>query len=206
MGDRRHAVAAWRKQSSWVILKRGRAEPRPDRPIHHRRLCRHPRRVFPRGRDRRRGPILWAATGCDPDDPATWTRPVIRLGEFGQPPFARAVDNPVLHRPSTSWSARASWLPRRSLGTFPIRFPSDAEPGDDGWHIDVSFGCRDDAELFQLARQRPLEGQGAADAVPVLGRRRAMTRPTRIRVGSHRDVARQLAAAWRSRLKLLEID
>ena len=69
--------------------------------------------------------ILWAATGCNPDDPATWTKPVIRLGEFGQPPFASGGRQ---HRystaPSTSSSAKASWLPRGSLGTFPVRFPS----------------------------------------------------------------------------------
>ncbi|RCV59924.1 phytanoyl-CoA dioxygenase, partial [Marinitenerispora sediminis] len=25
---------------------------------------------------------LWQATGCDPDDPAAWTEPVIRRGGF----------------------------------------------------------------------------------------------------------------------------
>jgi hypothetical protein len=34
----------------------------------------------------------------------------------------------------------ATRLPRDSLGTFPVRFPSRDEPGDDGWHVDVSFG------------------------------------------------------------------
>ena len=24
--------------------------------------------------------ILWRDTGCDPDDPSTWTKPVVRLG------------------------------------------------------------------------------------------------------------------------------
>ena len=31
--------------------------------------------------------ILWRDTGCDPDDPSTWTRPVIRLGMYTQAPF-----------------------------------------------------------------------------------------------------------------------
>ena len=26
------------------------------------------------------------------------------------------------------------------MGTFPVRFPSAADPGDAGWHIDASFG------------------------------------------------------------------
>jgi hypothetical protein len=34
---------------------------------------------------------LWTATGCDPDDPATWTRPVIRLEHFASPPFRAAA-------------------------------------------------------------------------------------------------------------------
>ena len=33
--------------------------------------------------------ILWSATGCDPDDRKTWTRPVIRLGDLRKSRFAR---------------------------------------------------------------------------------------------------------------------
>ena len=42
--------------------------------------------------------ILWAATGCDPDDPTTWTRPVIRLDQFDQSPFREAANTAILHR------------------------------------------------------------------------------------------------------------
>ena len=31
--------------------------------------------------------ILWRDTGCDPEDRSTWTRPVIRLGDYAQEPF-----------------------------------------------------------------------------------------------------------------------
>ena len=41
--------------------------------------------------------ILWSATGCDPDNRETWTRPVIRLGDFAQEPFRQAVNTPALH-------------------------------------------------------------------------------------------------------------
>ena len=41
--------------------------------------------------------ILWNATGCSPDDPATWTQPVIRLGMFTQAPFIEAANTPRLH-------------------------------------------------------------------------------------------------------------
>lgn len=41
--------------------------------------------------------ILWRDTGCAPGDPATWTRPVVRLGMYGQPPFVEAANTPRLH-------------------------------------------------------------------------------------------------------------
>ncbi len=41
--------------------------------------------------------ILWQATGCDRNAPKTWTQPVIRLGQYGAPPFAEAANAPVLH-------------------------------------------------------------------------------------------------------------
>src|ERR1700712_3076698 len=41
--------------------------------------------------------ILWTRTGCNPDDPSTWTRPVIRLDYQGAPPFRAAANTPTLH-------------------------------------------------------------------------------------------------------------
>ena len=39
--------------------------------------------------------IMWRDLPCDPNDPATWKRPVIRLGHYGDAPFKRAVNNPA---------------------------------------------------------------------------------------------------------------
>jgi len=36
--------------------------------------------------------ILWRDLGCDPDDAATWTRPVVRLAQYAQAPFVRAAN------------------------------------------------------------------------------------------------------------------
>ncbi len=44
--------------------------------------------------------ILWQDTGCDPGDPATWTRPVIRLGMYAQPPFVAAAIRAALANPA----------------------------------------------------------------------------------------------------------
>lgn len=41
---------------------------------------------------------LWEATGCSPDDPSTWTKPVIRLGGFATPPFREAANTAVLRQ------------------------------------------------------------------------------------------------------------
>src|SRR3954468_20189049 len=83
--------------------------------------------------------ILWRDTGCDPDDPATWTRPVIRVDGHGEAPFRAAANGPRLTEAFDQLVGPGRWLPRQGLGTFPIRFPSAESPGDDGWHIDASF-------------------------------------------------------------------
>lgn len=41
--------------------------------------------------------LLWRETGCDPDDPSTWTKPVHWVSDMAQGPFAAAVNSPVLH-------------------------------------------------------------------------------------------------------------
>jgi hypothetical protein len=47
--------------------------------------------AFPRECANAAQAILWKATGCSPDDPATWTQPVIRLGMFTEAPFIEAT-------------------------------------------------------------------------------------------------------------------
>jgi len=96
--------------------------------------------AFPRELAHAARTTLWAATGCDPDDPATWTRPVIRLGMFTEPPFLAAANTPRLHAAFDQLVGPGRWRQPRAMGTFPVRFPSPADPGDAGWHIDVSFG------------------------------------------------------------------
>jgi hypothetical protein len=147
--------------------------------------------------------ILWTAAGCDPDDRSTWTRPVVRLDQFGQAPFRKAANSPKLHGAFDQLVGSGRWLSRDSLGTFPIRFPSADAPGDDGWHIDVSFGY-EHPDFMEWRANVNSKGRallmlflfsdvGADDA------------PTRIRVGSHIDVARQLAPAGQDGLTLQEL-
>jgi hypothetical protein len=83
--------------------------------------------------------ILWKDTGCDPADPSTWTKAVIRLGNYDQEPFRKAANMPALHEAFDQLMGKGKWLPRNSLGTFPVRFPSEESPSDTGWHGKASF-------------------------------------------------------------------
>lgn len=76
--------------------------------------------------------LLWQETGCSPDDPSTWTRPVIRIEGRGDAPFTAAITAPRLCAALDQLAGPARWVPRTGIGTFPIRFPHDAPPSDDG--------------------------------------------------------------------------
>lgn len=159
--------------------------------------------AFPRDLASECRALLWRDTGCDPDDPSTWTRPVIRLGLYGQPPFAAAANTPVLHAAFDSLVGPGRWLPCGMVGTVPVRFPSVEDPGDTGWHVDVSFGTEHpdfmEWRVNVASKGRALlmlflfSDVGEEDA------------PTRIRIGSHLDVARQLAPAGEEGCSLREL-
>jgi hypothetical protein len=138
--------------------------------------------------------ILWRETGCDPDDPSSWTKPVIRLGGYTDQPFRDAANTPALHAAYDALAGAGNWLRPGGLGTFPIRFPSAEAPGDDGWHVDVSFALPGDDPSDFMAWRANLASKGRALLMLFLfsdvGEDDA---PTRIRIGSHQDIARRLA-------------
>ena len=138
-------------------------------------------RAFPRALADAARAILWNATGCSPDDPTTWTQPVIRLGMFTQVPFIEAANTPRLHAAFDQLVGPGRWRRPAAMGTFPVRFPSAVDPGDAGWHIDVSFGT--DTPDF-LSWRANIHSRGRRLLMLFLfsdvGERDA---PTRIRVG-----------------------
>ena len=182
----------------------------PDDPHEHR----DPRATLPRRRLRphrgarsRASSRASAATccardlACDPDDASTWTRAggaarrATPTSRFAAPPTRRR-----LHAAFDALVGRGRWLPRPSLGTFPIRFPSDEEPGDAGWHADAGFYGDDGSMRLNLRSSgRALlmlflfSDVGDDDA------------PTRIEVGSHLDVPRLLAPAGEAGLTYIEV-
>ncbi len=164
--------------------------------------------AFPRDLAAECRTILWRDLGCSEGEPASWTKPVIRLGMYSQEPFARAANTPVLHRAFDRLVGPGRWSARNDLGTFPVRFPSPNDPGDAGWHIDVSFAPPEgggDASNF-LNWRANVNSKGRALLMLFLfsdvGEDDA---PTRIRVGSHLDVARMLAPAGEAGRSLLEL-
>jgi hypothetical protein len=163
-----------------------------------------PRKLADEGRA-----IMWRDLPCDEHDPATWTRPVIRLPGYGQEPFRIAATMSVLHSAYDQLVGRGRWRPRFGLGGFPVRFPHPDDPGDAGWHVDMGFpgdDC-DPNERHDFSAWR----------VNVTSRGRALLMlflfsdvgtndaPTRIRVGSHFEMARYLepaGEAGRARMNL----
>src|SRR6185503_17512220 len=84
--------------------------------------------AFPRGLTDDARAILWRATGWSPDDPATWTQPVIRLGMFTQAPFVEAANTPRLHAAFDQPVGPGRWRRPAAMGTFPVGFPSAVDP------------------------------------------------------------------------------
>jgi len=148
--------------------------------------------------------ILWQDIPADPHDPSTWTQPVVRLGEYFQEPFRQAASTPQLLEAYDQLAGVGNWLPRMSLGSFPIRFPSKEEPNDTGWHVDASFPGTEPGNYFEWrvnvhSRGRALlmlflfSDVGEWDA------------PTRIKVGSHQEVAKVLASYGDAGLSFMEL-
>jgi hypothetical protein len=151
----------------------------------------HVPEAFPRALADECRAFLWRETGLDPDEPAGWTQPVIRLDGYGTEPFLRAANTPGLHEAFDQLVGPGRWVPRDGLGTFPIRFPHPADPGDAGWHMEGSYTVEGEHGYCLNLRSRGrallmlflFSDIGPDDA------------PTKIKVGSHLDVPPFLQAA-----------
>lgn len=133
---------------------------------------------------------LWAMMGLSPDRPEGWTRPVVRLGFQTAPPFVAAANTPRLHRAYDQLAGPGRWLAPQGLGTIPVRFPVAGAPGDDGWHVDVSFGT-DHADFMEWRANVQSTGR-ALLMLFLLSDVGPQDAPTRIRKASHKVIARQL--------------
>lgn len=163
--------------------------------------------AFPKELAREARDILWEDlrkdAGCDPDDARTWTKPVIRLWDYAQAPFRQAANTRMLHKAFDQLVGAGRWQKRGSLGTFPVRFPSPDEPSDTGWHIDVSFGF--DQPDFMAWRANVVSKGRALLMLFLFSDVGENDAPTRLRLGSHIDVARLLAPAGDDGMTLREL-
>jgi hypothetical protein len=140
--------------------------------------------------------IIFRALGLSPDAPDQWNEPVLRIMAPPLPPFCEAADSPRLAAALDQLVGAGRWTMPGALGAIVARFPSTQKPWDDGWHIDASFPPPDDPQSQDYFQWR----------VSFHSRDRSMLMlflftdcgpddaPTRVRLGSHLPMARQLAS------------
>ncbi len=137
-----------------------------------------PREVADEGRA-----LLWRRIGLSPDDPSGWREPVVWTADLtGEGPFGSMVRSARLSGALDLLAGAGGWVPRGAIGNIPVRFPRLPPAGDCGWHIDANTALPDGAWGVSGRPETMLvllllSEVGADDA------------PTRIRVGSQRDVA-----------------
>ncbi|EKF23863.1 putative phytanoyl-CoA dioxygenase [Mycolicibacterium hassiacum DSM 44199] len=130
--------------------------------------------------------LLWRQLGLSPDDPGGWTAPVRWAADLtGAGPFGTLLRSPALAAALDRICGVGGWVPPGALGNIPVRFPVSPPADDRGWHVDANTPLPDGSwavtnrphTMLLLTLLSPV---GPDDA------------PTRIRVGSHHDVARAL--------------
>ncbi|WP_211295312.1 phytanoyl-CoA dioxygenase family protein [Neolewinella xylanilytica] len=147
--------------------------------------------------------LLWKATQLDRSDPASWTEPVIRIGELAQPPFIKAANSSVLVQCYEDLLGD-NWLPKTSLGSFPIRFPSTKASVDTGWHVDAGFPGDDSSDY--LSWRINVYSRGRALLMLFLfSDTTEQDAPTRLIPKSHLQVANFLAGRGETGRTFLEV-
>jgi hypothetical protein len=133
--------------------------------------------------------LLWRQLGLSAHARGEWSEPVKWASDMtGQGPFRELARSPVLAAALDRICGAGGWLPRGALGNIPVRFPVSPPNDDRGWHIDANTPLPDGS---WAVTRRPhtllvltlLSDVGIDDA------------PTRIRAGSHHDVAATLGDA-----------
>ncbi|WP_189412950.1 phytanoyl-CoA dioxygenase family protein, partial [Neogemmobacter tilapiae] len=132
---------------------------------------------------------LWREMRLSPDKPEGWIDPVRRLAWKSTAPFVAAGNTPMLHRAYDQLAGTGRWHRPTGLGSLVVRFPSVAATGDDGWHVDMSFG---DSPDFMEWRVNVKSSHRALLMLFLLSDVGPKDAPTRIRKGSHRIIAREL--------------
>lgn len=118
---------------------------------------------------------------------APWPEPV-RRGVVDGEPFRVAANAPRLLEAVGQLLDGEAWQPRPNLGLLVVRFPSDVDPGDAGWHIDASFEGPETDDLFSGYVNYESKGRGLL-LLCLLSDVGVDDAPTRILEGSHHAMA-----------------
>jgi Phytanoyl-CoA dioxygenase (PhyH) len=136
--------------------------------------------------------IIWSeleSRGVRRDDQSTWTAPVVRVRCPEGGPFVDAGTAPPLREACDQLLWPGRWWRREGVGgSIPVRFPSEEGPGDAGWHIDSGYTAPDGS-----TRTNVRAPGGGLLALFLFSDVDDDSAPTRLRRGSHQDVARVLA-------------
>lgn len=150
--------------------------------------------------------ILWRAAQVDPENPATWTQPVVRIPGLALPPFVAAANTPKLHAAVDALVGAGRWTPLQSLGGFVVRFPWPDDPGDTGWHIDVSFPPPGNPGAGYFDWRANAQSKGRALLMLfLLSDVTEDDAPTRISVGSHIGMTQRLAPYGEGGVSLMDL-
>jgi hypothetical protein len=123
-----------------------------------------------------------------PELDATSDAPVQRIVATTHPDVVATANVPALRDAFDRLVGPGRWRPVLGMGSFPVRFPSEVDPGDAGWHVDGAFPGADGYRVNHRSDGRALlflplyTDVGPDDA------------PTRLRLASHRIVADVLEA------------
>lgn len=148
--------------------------------------------------------ILWNHLPCDRYDPSTWKEPVIRLGMYTQQPFIDSLNTPQLKLIFNQLVGEGKWIPCKSVGTFPVRFPSGQQPNDTGKHVDAGFPGKDPNNFLEWRVN--VKSKGRALLMLVLYSDVSENdAPTVIYQGSHIDVAKLLSKEGDAGLSFMEL-
>lgn len=148
--------------------------------------------------------ILWQACGCDKNDPSSWISPVVRIGERNDDVFRQAANTASLQAAFDQLAGPGNWIPKESIGSFPVRFPSPTKAADTGWHVDASFPGDDPADYFSWRINIHSRGR-ALLMLFLFSDTSEKDAPTILKIGSHQDVARMLQPAGEKGLSFLEL-
>ena len=148
--------------------------------------------------------ILWNDIPFDRSSPESWTEPVIRLGMYTQEPFIQSINTPALYAIFDELIGANKWIPCRSVGTFPVRFPASKQPNDTGKHVDVSFPGDEPGNYFEWRAN--IRSKGRALLMLILYSDVSNDdAPTVIFKQSHIDVAKLLYPEGNKGLSFMEL-